>query len=165
MGRRPRLLLHSLVAAALLLVGFAAPAHARAAAAITGGGSGSFSADAPVFAGDRVQLEVTARESGSGRFNAIHLLASGGVFTRIEGVIDCLAVAGDVAIATGVVTAGVAGTGVDPVGSRVSFTIVDGNPDVFAVDLAFFSGHTIAPCTSDPILSWSVEHGNFQIRA
>ena len=127
-----------------------------------GGGAGFFAEDSPVFAGERVQLDLAA-QSGGGRFTAVHHTSSG-VFTRLSGSIDCLIVSGDVAIATGVITAGVAGIGVDPVGTRVSFRITDGNPDVFDVDLEFFSGHVIAPCTSDPILTWSVEQGNFSIR-
>jgi hypothetical protein len=139
----------------------AAPVDAGSGASAAGGGAGFFPQDAPAFAGDRVQLELTAHDAGGGRFNAVHHTASGGVFTHIAGYIDCLAVIGNVAVATGVITQGFAGSGVDPVGTRVSLRITDAEPDVFAVDLAFFSGHAIAPCSSDPILTWTAEQGNF----
>jgi hypothetical protein len=140
----------------------ATPSDAGGGASASGGGAGFFAPDSPVFAGDRVQLELTANEAG-GRFNAVHHMSSA-VFTRISGDVDCLAVSGNVAVATGVITEGTAGIGVDPVGTRVSLRITDGAPDVFEVDLAFFSGHVIAPCSSDPILTWSVQQGNFSVR-
>jgi hypothetical protein len=99
-----------------------------------------------------------------GRFTAIHYTAASRVFTQLQGTVDCLAVDGDVAVATGVITHGFAGIGVDPVGTRVSFRITDGEPDVFDVDLEFFSGHPIAPCTSDPILTFVVQQGNYTVR-
>jgi hypothetical protein len=141
----------------------AAPGVANGGASAVGSGAGFFSPDSAVFAGDRVQLELAATVAGGGRFNAVHHTSSG-VFTRLSGYVDCLSVSGNIAVATGVITEGVAGIGVDPVGTRVSLRITDGAPDVFDVDLEFFSGHAIAPCSSDPILSWSVEQGNFTVR-
>lgn len=141
----------------------AAPVHAGSRASVSGGGAGFFAPDAPVFAGDRVQLALNAREAGGGRFDAVHHTSSGEVYTRIAGYVDCLAVSGNVAVATGVITRGFAGSGADPVGTRVSLRITDREPDVFAVDLAFYSGHAIAPCSSDPILTWSAEQGNFTV--
>jgi hypothetical protein len=46
----------------------------------------------------------------------------------------------------------------------VSFRLTDAETDVFAIDLEFFSGHVIAPCSSGPILTFSVEQGNFIVR-
>lgn len=160
--RQASLFVGAAISLALVSPVFAAAPRDSGSSAV-GSGAGFFAVDAPVFAGDRVQLEITARDSSGGRFNAVHLTSSG-VFTRISGSIDCLAVSGDVAVATGQITEGVAGIGVDPVGTRVSFRISDGEPDVFDVDLAFFSGHQIAPCSSDPILTWAVEQGNFTVR-
>ena len=150
------------VSAALWLAAVA-PVSAASAPSVTGGGAGFFAPGGP-FGGDRVQLELIAREGAGGSFTAVHHLSSGGVFTYLVGSIDCLSVDGNVAVATGTVTQGVAGIGVDPVGTRVSFRVTDSQPDVFDADLAFFSGHDIAPCTSDPILSWTVEQGNFAVR-
>jgi hypothetical protein len=150
------------VSAALWLA-LVVPVSAAPPPSVAGGGAGFFAPGGP-FPGDRVQLELTAREGSGGSFTAVHHLSSGGVFTYLVGSIDCLAVDGNIAVATGVITQGVAGIGVDPVGTRVSFRITDSQPDVFDADLAFFSGHDIAPCTSDPILTWSVEQGNFTVR-
>lgn len=152
----------ALVSAAV--VSGAPPADAGTRASVTGGGTAFFAPDAPAFAGDRVELNLTAREGLGGTFNAVHVMASGGVFTHIAGSLDCLAVSGDVAVATGVITEGFTGIGIEPAGTRVSLRITDGEPDAFAVDLEFFSGHVIAPCSSDPILTWSSVAGNFTIR-
>jgi len=156
------------VVGVVVLAVAAAPVGAEAVPSVTGGGAAFFPDDSPIFAGDRVQLDLTARDLGGsaakGRFAAIHHTAAGGVFTQLQGTVDCLAVDGDVAVATGVITHGFAGIGVDPVGTRVSFEITDGEPDVFAVDLEFFSGHTIAPCSSEPILTFTAEQGNYTVR-
>jgi hypothetical protein len=136
---------------------------------VVGGGAGFFPDDSPAFPGERVRLDLTARDLGDarakGRFTALHYTAAGRVYTQLQGYVDCLAVDGDVAVATGVITRGFAGSGADPVGTRVSFRVTDGEPDVFAVDLAFFSGHSIAPCSSDPILIFTVQQGNFTVRS
>lgn len=165
--RRTRPLL-ALVGGLMLLAVSPAPAGAGAASSVAGGGAAYFPDDSPVFPGDRVQLDVTARDLGDagakGRFTAIHHTAAGGVFTQLQGTVDCLAVEGDIAVATGVITHGFTGIGVDPVGTRVSFEITDAEPDVFAVDLEFFSGHSIAPCSSDPILTFTVQQGNYIVR-
>jgi hypothetical protein len=153
------------VTAALTGIGaITGPAAAASGSSVNGGGSGFFPLDGPAFAGDRVQLEISARAGQGGRFNAVHNTAHGAVFTHIVGDVDCVSVEGNVAVATGVITNGFAGSGIDPIGTRVSFRITDAETDVFAVDLEFFSGHVIAPCSSDPILAFSVEQGNFVVR-
>lgn len=148
-------------------MGAGAAAYASGGSYVTGGGAGFIPENSPVFAGDRVQLEVTARAQPNGElvghFNLVHHAADGRVSGHLTGYVDCLAVTGTVAVVTGVITAGFDPFDVDPVGHRVSWRVADGNPDEFAVDVDFFSGHTIAPCTSDPVLTFTVEEGNFRV--
>lgn len=65
---------------------------------------------------------------------------------------------------TGVVTEGSDVRGIDPRGSRISIVITNSDPPVVGFDVSYVSGHTIAPCTSNPILSAPTVQGHFVFR-
>ncbi len=65
---------------------------------------------------------------------------------------------------TGTIKEGFADLGVDPVGERVSLVIHDQEVDSVDMDLSFVSGHTIAPCSAEPILTVVIEDGEFNVR-
>lgn len=145
-------------ACAALIVLQSVPAEAQAPL-VSGGGAGYFPDEVPVFGGDRVEVTLVADASG-GRFTGVHWRDSGGVFAKVTGVVDCATTVGDTVVATGVITAGFHGTGINPVGERLSLAVT---ADSFAIDLGFLSGHPIAPCTSDPILALPVSQGGFRL--
>lgn len=152
-----RRIIITVAAAGLALAGSAGVA-AAGAPVVTGSGVGTITT-IPAFEGDTVQMELSAQ-----RFNIVHHSAGGGVFAHLTGYLDCVAGDGDAVVVTGVITAGADDLGVDPVGHRVSIAVTDGSPDTMAVDVSFFSGHSIPPCTSDPVLVLPVQHGNFTVR-
>lgn len=136
-----------------------APAGVAAADVPVLSGSGASTLSGDPFAGDLVTVEL-----GGGRFNIVHHDADGGTFAHLQGYLDCTTGDGGSAIATGVITTGFDDLGIDPVGERVSIAVTDGDPDVMALDVSFFSGHPIPACTSDPVLVLPVERGNFTVR-
>jgi len=153
--RRIITLLATLVLASIGSIGSFAVAGA-AGPVVTGGGVGTI-AGGP-FDADTVQIEI-----GAGRFDIVHHSSQGGVFAHLQGYVDCTSDGGGTAVVTGVITAGVDGLGVDPVGERVSIGIIDGAPETMALDVSFFSGHTIPRCTSDPVLVLAVDSGRFTL--
>ena len=150
-------------AAALALVPLAgvlpaATATTTIAPAVYGGGSGPFEAD-------RVHIALNARGQGlaaKGTFVIVHQTPDG-IFAFLTGQVDCLVVNGGNAIATGTITAGFDGLGIDPVGHRVSLAVHDINPDIVEMDVSFVSGHTIAPCSSTEILVIPFDRGGLRV--
>ncbi len=93
------------VAAMLMIVSAtAAPAVASTQPSVTAGGAVVLPAGFDEFAGDHVQLHVTARQHPDGtvhgRFSIVHHRPPG-VWARASGTITCLAVNGSRAVATG----------------------------------------------------------------
>src|SRR5947209_11318703 len=134
-----------LCALALLLVApGASVALAGTGPSVMGGGAGFFPATSPAFPGDRIQVELTARSlpggTFQGEFNIVHHRASGGLFAYLNGVVDCLTVAGNTAVVTGTITQGFTALGIPPAGQRVSMTIVDGGVDTFGIEVSLISG-------------------------
>lgn len=84
------------------------------------------------WTGDPVSFDIEARSTPagtSGTFDVSHVHPGGELVAEFTGDITCLAVGGDVAVATGVITEGVghlpdAGPS-DLAGQRVSFTVHD----------------------------------------
>ncbi|MGH9153125.1 MAG: hypothetical protein ACRD03_12165 [Acidimicrobiales bacterium] len=147
------------LASVVALIVSAAGAGATPAPAVTGGGAGPLDSD-------RVQVQLTARGTGSsakGRFNIVHHTPDG-IFAHLAGDVDCLAVAGPTAVVTGTITEGFDDLGIDPIGERVSLVIHDEAVDRIDMDVAFVSGHEIRPCSAEPILTITIDHGNFQVR-
>ena len=145
----------AMAAAALLAV--AAPgAVATPAPSLYGAGSG------PLEPADRVHVVLTARGEGTaarGRFMIIHQTPTG-LFARLSGEVDCLYVGGRAALVTGTITSGFDGLGIDPVGHRVSMAVEGAS---VGLDVSFVSEHTIAPCSSDPILGLTLDRGGFRV--
>ncbi|MEV0646295.1 hypothetical protein AB0I28_13625 [Phytomonospora sp. NPDC050363] len=87
------------------------------------------------WAGDAVAFEIDARGM-TGTFDVSHTKPDGAFVAEFDGDITCLAVGGDVAVATGVISAGsadVPGSGItDLTGQKVAFTVYDdGRQDRF----------------------------------
>ena len=136
----------------------AAVATTSLSPAVYGGGSGPLDAD-------RVHVVLSARGQGpaaQGSFAILHQTPDG-IFAYLSGRVDCLVVNGRDAIATGVITAGFDGLGVDPVGHRVSLAVHDTNPDTVDIDVSFVSEHPIAPCSSDPVVVIPADRGGFWV--
>lgn len=134
-------------------------AGASPAPGVTGGGVGPLDSD-------RVQVQLTASGTDGaarGRFNIVHRTPEG-VFAHLAGDVDCLAVRGSTAVATGTITEGFDDLGIDPAGERVSLVIHDEHVDSIDMDVSFVSGHTIPPCTAQPILTVVIDDGNFKVR-
>lgn len=152
-----------------LLVLAALPASADVGGSVRGGGAGTL-AGGP-FAGDRVQIEITARHGTdgdvTGRFHFAHHRASGELAAELSGVVTCLAVGDGAAHATGIVTDGQVreAPGFNPGGQTVAISILEGTPDQAGFDLSFFPGpHTIPTCeTVTPFVS--IDSGNFTVSA
>lgn len=132
-------------------------AGATPAPSVTGGGSGPLDSD-------RVQIQLTARGTASGRFSIVHHTPDG-IFAHLAGEVDCLAIIGSTAVVTGTITEGFDDLGIDPVGDRLSLVIHDGEIDSFDMDVSFVSGHTIPPCSAEPILTVMVDHGQLNVRS
>jgi hypothetical protein len=87
-----------------------------------------------------------------------------GIFAHLAGDVDCLSISGSTAVLTGSITEGCDDLGIDPIGERVSLVIHDGETDSVDMDVSFVSGHTIAPCSTQPILTVTVDDGQFKVR-
>jgi len=147
------------VAGALAGLALVPTSAAGAAPEVTGGGAGTFP-EGP-FAGDRVQLNVTA----SGRFDVVHKSSAGGVFAHLASTLDCVDVDGGSATMTGVITHGYDDFGIDPVGYRISIHVVDGEPDVLGLNVQFLSGDPLQACTGSPLFLLPVSEGGFTLRS
>jgi hypothetical protein len=140
----------------LALLAPAANATSALSPSVYGAGSG------PLEPADRVHVVVTARGAGAtaqGRFTIIHQTPTG-LFAVLSGRVDCLAVNGAAAVATGTITSGFDGLGVDPVGHRVSIAV---DATTVELDVSFVSEHAIAPCSSDPVLAIALDRGAFRV--
>jgi hypothetical protein len=132
---------------------------------VTGGGKGVFPAGTPLFAGDPIQVELTAHGNPleSGWFNTVHHSRFGFLIAHFSGDLTCVTKIGNTAFATGIVTHGRTIAGFDPRGIVVAITIVDdGQDDLFGVDVDFFPPHPIAPCQPAPLFG-PVTEGNFTV--
>lgn len=166
MGRRFLLIFASVAGLMLLGPGVAADSSGGS---VHGRGSGTFPSSAQPFPGDRVQLKISARnlpDGGvQGHFNMLHQAASGGLLAHIEGDVDCLLVAGNTAVVTGVIRDGFATPfGIPVVGHEVSYTIVEGHPDSFAFGVDFLVGpQPILPCQSRFVFVMPLTKGHFTV--
>ena len=132
---------------------------------VTGGGAAFIPTGR--FAGDRLQVDLTARvdtnSNSDGRFHIALYNASGGVLSDLHGSADCMTAANGTAIVTGVITQGTATVfNVDPVGQRVSITI-NAVSQSFALDVSYLSGHPISPCSANPFIALVVSQGSYTI--
>lgn len=168
-----RVLTAALAASGALLAGPASPVTATPSPSVQGSGVGFFPDDHPHFPGDRVQVQVSARDVPAdqvGRFTVLHHNADGGLFAHLHGYVDCVQVTAGQAIATGTITEGsdaITPDG-DPTGETLFLRIVDGDPnaaDAFAIDVSFVSGGTFADCaaSSAPPVQLAVEQGDFRV--
>lgn len=150
----------ALIAGPVLAMAAAGPAGAGAAGpSVQGGGSGPLDQD-------RVGITISARGEGTdatGRFTVEHHTPDG-LFAHLAGDVDCLSVSGSTAVVTGTIRNGFDGLGVDPVGERVSFRVTSGSGNEVGLDVSFFSGHAIEPCTADPVVVLTIGRGTFTIR-
>ncbi|MDQ1727846.1 MAG: hypothetical protein QOK14_1891 [Frankiaceae bacterium] len=131
----------------------AAPAPASTQPSVTAGGGDLLPAQFGEFAGDRVQLDVTAHQrpdgSPQGRFSYVHHNAPG-VLARGSGIVTCLTVNADRAVVTGVITEGAFRGGGDPSGEIATFTLVNnGTTDVAGFAFSFRDG-PLVPCAPGP---------------
>lgn len=155
------------VAATLMIVCLtaAAPAAASTQPSVTAGGAVVLPALFDELAGDHVQLHVTARQRAyggvQGRFSIVHHRPPG-VFGRGSGVVTCMAVNGNQAVVSGVLTHGTLSDGTDLSGHIGTFTLIDdGSND--SVGFAFsFWGLPINPCQrADPFVD--LDEGNITV--
>jgi len=150
---------------AIAMLMAAAPAKASPQSSVTAGGAVELPAEFGESAGDHVQLHVTARQgpdgSAQGRFSIVHQRPPG-LWARASGIVTCLAVSGDRAVVTGVITHGNLREGGDVSGDIATFTLSD-RPEGDTAGLAFsFWGIPIDPCEPLPtILTWS--QGNITV--
>lgn len=144
------------VVAIMALVAAAGGASATPASGVNGGGAGALDSD-------RVQVQLNARGTDGGRFNIVHHTPDG-IFAHLAGHVDCVAVTGSTAVVTGTITEGFDDLGIDPVGERVSLVIHDQEVDSVEMDVSFVSGHTIPPCSAEPILTVVIADGQFKVR-
>ncbi len=132
---------------------------------VTGGGAAFIPTGR--FAGDRLQVDLTARVDtnsiSDGRFHIALYNSSGGVLIDVVGTADCMTAAAGTAIVTGVITQGTdTAFNVDPVGKRESITI-NVVSQSFALDASYISGHPIGPCTANPIIALVISQGSYAI--
>ena len=120
------------------------------------------------FDNDTIYVTLDVRGEGTaarGVFRILHQTPTG-VFAHLAGDVDCLTELPDVLVTvTGTIRAGFDGLGINPVGHRVSIVYAFGGlrPSL-SLDVSFVSGHTIPPCTAEPILAFRAAHGGFRIR-
>lgn len=111
------------------------PKHATGFTSVHGSGGGELQFSG--FEGDPVNFDIRGYTteadnplSVNGTFDVTHTRPDGSPFAQISGSLDCLWVAGDVAVATGVIedydTPGIPGAELDE--RRVGFTIDDDKP-------------------------------------
>ncbi len=154
---------------AVLMIAFttAAPAVASTQPSVTAGGAVVLPAGFDEYAGDHVQLHVTARQqpdsSVQGRFSIVHHRPPG-VWGRASGIITCLAINGNEAVASGMITHGALADGTDVDGKMATFTLVDNTTqDIAGFVFSFWTGvPTIKPC--DPVFPYlDLEQGNITV--
>ena len=159
------------VAVGVLVLVVAGPtAAAPSAFSVTGSGTAVFPVGTPV-AGDSEDISVKANTAAdgsvTGHFSVIHHLASGGISGNVSGDVTCMAVTGNIAQVSGVITKGkLPGVpGVDPIGARVAITVVDNGPagDGVGVDSSFAPfPHDVADCAFVPPFL-TLSEGNFRV--
>lgn len=109
------------------------------------------------------QVQLNARATDGGRFNIAHHTPDG-IFAHLAGHVDWVAVTGSTAVVTGTITEGFDDIGIDPIGARVSLVIHDQEVDSLEMNVSFVSGHTIPPCSAEPILTVGIADGQFKVR-
>jgi hypothetical protein len=132
-------------------------------------GSGRAPSPVPIEVGRTVLLELSARMlpdgSVQGHFTTHNFPATGEKPAIGVGDIDCLRVAGNMALASGTIKGGfVPGFG-NPAGEKVTILIIDdGDHDIFTIEVSFLPfEHPIFPCqvpTFPPAFS---QEGNFVV--
>ena len=156
------------IGATLMIVCFtaAAPALASTQPSVTAGGAVVLPAPFEEFAGDHVQLHVTARQRADGgvqgRFSIVHH-SPPGVYGRGSGVVTCMEVDGNQAVVSGVFTHGGLSDGTDLSGHVATFTLIDEDDANDVVGFAFsFWDISINPCErADPFVNLS--QGNITV--
>jgi hypothetical protein len=112
-----------------------------------------------------VTLDVSGeRTAARGVFRIIHQ-TPGGIFASLIGDIDCLTeIPGVLVTLTGTIRGGFDGLGINPVGHRVSILLgLELLRPSLSLDVSFASGHAIAPCTADPVLTIPIARGGFLV--
>ncbi|GIG67104.1 hypothetical protein [Phytomonospora endophytica] len=132
---------------------------------LSGSAGGNLPAAFGQWAGDAVAFDIEARGT-TGTFDVSHRKPDGGFVAAFNGDITCLAVGGDVAVATGVITEGSAdipGQGVtDLTGKKVAFTVLDdGRRDRFFWQWEFL-GAPINDCQGTAPV-WDPSWGGFRV--
>ena len=136
---------------------------------LTGSAGGLLPEGFGPWTGDPVSFDIDARSTAAGTagtFDVSHLHPDGELVAEFTGDITCLAVGGDVAVATGVITEGVGHLPdqgpTDLAGQRVSFTVHDdGRKDRMFWQWEFL-GAPIADCQGTAPV-FDPEWGDFRV--